>query len=133
MGSGEYLEQLSLRYKTQIEDLEKSLKEIDDQLRMEQLQHESEQVEIKKLESQIKHLNNVTKRLELQMKDLNVLKIYRQALYICGKVVVAFIGLLLLHFIYSTIVSIKRGILKNRSKNVSDENRVFSSNDNVHE
>ena len=131
--SGEYLEQLSLRYKTQIEDLEKSLKEIDNQLRMEQAQHESEQAEIKELEGQIKHLNNVTKRLELQMKDLNVLKIYRQALYICGKVVVAFIGLLLLHFVYSTIVNIKRGILKNRSKNVSDENREFLSNDNVQE
>ena len=129
--SGEYLEQLSLRYKTQIEDLEKSLKEIDNQLKIEQLQHESEQVEIERLESQIKHLNNVTEQLELQVKDVNLLKIYRQALHISGKVIIAFIGLLLLHFIYSTVISIKRGILKNRSKNVGEENRVFSSNDNV--
>ena len=47
--SGEYLEKLSIRYKTQIEELQKSLKNSDEALKLDQLEQEKEKEVIQSL------------------------------------------------------------------------------------
>merc|ERR1711997_431280 len=107
--SGEYLEKLSIRYKTQIEELQKSLKNSDEALKLDQLEQEKEKEVIKSLQHEIGNLHALVVTLEERMDSLDLWRKQVHALFVSGQVLLFFIVCILFYVGYLILRYLRKG------------------------